>query len=85
MRERWTRCGWSLGRAPGLSERVRAFLEALLAYWGTVSDLANRQEHGATREGESLVAEDARRLVFQTMLVMYELDRALPDAPMGVR
>lgn len=38
------------------------FLKALLAYWGTVSDLAQRQEHGAQREGEDLVWEDSRRV-----------------------
>jgi hypothetical protein len=61
---------------PG-SRAVQAQLDALVIYWTTVSDLAQRQEHGAGREGESLTIEDARRLVFQTMLVMYELDRAV--------
>jgi hypothetical protein len=37
-----------------------------------VSDLVQRQEHGS-----KLVAEDSRRLVFQTMLVMREIDLAL--------
>ena len=53
------------------------FLDALLAYWGTVSDLAQRQEHGGQKEGIPLSSKDARRLVFQTMIVMYELDDAL--------
>ncbi len=52
------------------------FLEALLAYWGTVSDLVQRQEHGAARENESLSWEDARRVVFQTAIVMFEFARA---------
>jgi hypothetical protein len=52
-------------------------LKALLAYWGTVSDLAQRQEHAAAREGAELKWEDARRLVFQTLVLMYELDRAI--------
>ncbi len=52
-------------------------LEALLDYWGTVSDLAQRQEHAGAREGEPLQWEDARRLVFQTLVVMYEVDRAV--------
>jgi hypothetical protein len=63
-----------------LGKTVHAFLDALLAYWGTVSDLAQRQEHGAQKEGEALDAEDARRVVFYTALVMYELDRSLPAA-----
>jgi hypothetical protein len=49
----------------------------LLAYFGTVSDLIQRQEHGAQKEGEGLMWEDARRVVFQTALVMFELDRVL--------
>jgi hypothetical protein len=54
-----------------------SFLEALLAYWGTVSDLVQRQEHGAQKEGRELVWEDGRRVVFQTVIVMFEIDRAL--------
>jgi hypothetical protein len=61
-------------------ETLPPFLEALVAYWGTVSDLAQRQEHGAQREGRALTWEDARRVVFQTMCVMYEIDRALNGA-----
>ena len=36
--------------APRLGVTERAFLDALLAYWGTVIDLVQRQEHGALRE-----------------------------------
>lgn len=54
-----------------------AFLEALLAYWGTINDLIQRQEHGGQKEGEPLRWEDARLVVFQTLLVMYEVDRAV--------
>lgn len=55
------------------SSGTREFCEALLAYWGTVSDLVQRQEHGGQKEGEALVWEDARRVVFQTGNVMFEL------------
>lgn len=61
----------------GTRTTVNAFSEALLAYFGTVGDLIQRQEHGAQREGEPLAWEDARRVVFQTLLVMFELDRTL--------
>lgn len=61
----------------GPSERDAAFAEALLTYFGAVSDLIQRQEHGALKEGEPLTWEDARRVVFQAALVMFELDRAL--------
>jgi hypothetical protein len=46
-------------------------------YWGTVSDLVQRQEHGAQKQGAELTWEDARRVVFQTAIVMYEVSRAL--------
>lgn len=64
----------------GLGDTLKPFLFALLAYWGTVSDLVQRQEHGAQREGLPLVWEDARRVVFQTIVVMFEIDRALAYA-----
>lgn len=60
-----------------LGKAKHAFLDALLPYWGTVSDLIQRQEHGGQKEGEPLNWEDARRVVFQTMIVMYEIDNAL--------
>ena len=61
----------------GLSSTVAAQQEALLQYFGTVSDLAQRQEHGAAREKEPLTPDDARRVVFYSMLVMHELDQSL--------
>jgi hypothetical protein len=60
-----------------LGKTERPFLDALINYWGTVSDLAQRQEHGGQKEGQPLVWEDARRVVFQSAMVMYEIDRAL--------
>ena len=63
--------------AAQLGTTKKAYLEALLAYWGTVNDLIQRQEHGAYKDGEQLVWEDARRVVFQTMIIMFEIDNAL--------
>ncbi len=63
--------------AAQLGMTKKDLLEALLAYWGTVSDLIQRQEHGAYKEGEQLVWEDARRVVFQTMIIMFEIDKTL--------
>jgi hypothetical protein len=60
-----------------LGATEQPFLHALIAYWGTVWDLVQRQEHGGQKEGEPLVWEDARRVIFQTAIVMYEIDRAL--------
>jgi hypothetical protein len=66
-----------IARKGDLSERHRAFLDALVHYWRTVSDLVQRQEHGAQKAGDELTWEDARRVVFQTAIVMYEVSRAL--------
>jgi hypothetical protein len=62
-----------------LGDSHAAFLDALLTYWGTVSDLIQRQEHGSSKVGAPLEWEDARRVVFQTLLVMYELSRSLSN------
>jgi hypothetical protein len=64
-------------RRPATSSTVAALFDALIGYWGAVADLAQRQEHGAEREAEDLRWEDARRLVFQTVTVFYEIHRAL--------
>lgn len=63
--------------APKLGTTEEPFLEAVVAYWGTVADLIERQEHGAQKEGEALTWEDARRIVFHTAIVMFEVDRSL--------
>jgi hypothetical protein len=60
-------------------EAVEQFLEALLAYFGTVSDLIQRQEHGAQKEGEMLSGEDARRVAFQTLISGGVLLRAVEN------
>jgi hypothetical protein len=60
-----------------LGEARRHLLDALVSYWGEVNDLLQRQEHGGQKEGEPLAWEDGRRAVFQTALVMYEIDRTL--------
>lgn len=64
-------------RANQLGKTEEPFLDALLAYWKTLNKLVQRQEHGAQKEGESLVWEDGRRVIFQTCVVMFEIDRAL--------
>jgi hypothetical protein len=60
-----------------LGEAKTQHLNALVAYWGTVSDLVQRQEHGGQKDGEPLVWDDASRVVFQTASLMYEIDRTL--------
>jgi hypothetical protein len=66
------------GHRATLGERTNALLDALLGYWGAVIDITQRQEHAAAREGERLSAADARRVLFYTGLVMYELDVTFP-------
>lgn len=60
-----------------LGKTEKSFLDALYDFWESVIELILRQEHGAEREREELVWEDGRRVVFQTMIVMYEIDKAL--------
>lgn len=64
-------------RAESIGGTVGPFLDSLLTYWEKVVDLAQRQEHGGQKEGRPLVWEDARRLVFQTAVVMFEVDQAI--------
>ncbi len=60
-----------------LGDAEHALLHALVAYWGAVNDLVQRQEHGGQKEGQPLMWEDGRRVVFQTAVVMFEIDWAL--------
>ena len=60
-----------------LGSTEKDFLKALLKYWNSIINLIQRQEHGAQKEGIKLMWEDARRVVFQTMVVMFEIDKAL--------
>lgn len=63
-----------------IGDSEKEFLEALVVYFGTVSDLIQRQEHGAGKQGDELRLEDARRVVFYSLLVMYEWHRAASRA-----
>jgi hypothetical protein len=65
--------GGKLGKAD------KPFLDALIDYWGAVSDLIQRQEQGGQKEGRKLVWEDGRRVVFQTAMVMFEFDKSLSN------
>ncbi len=58
-------------------DTVHDFLDALLDYWRALDGLIQRQEHDAKKEGEQLVWEDGRRVVFQTAVVMFEIDHSL--------
>jgi hypothetical protein len=62
-----------------LGERKAELLHGLAQLWQAANGLAQRQEHGESKE-RSLDAEDARRVIWYVGLVMYELDRTLPPA-----
>jgi hypothetical protein len=64
-------------QAARVGSTTTPLLDALVSYWKAVSGLAQRQEHGGQKEGRELVWEDGRRVVFQTAVVMFEIDRAL--------
>ena len=62
-------------------ERVNStyysYLLSLIDWWSGANDLIQRQEHGGQKEGEQLRWEDARRVVFATLIVMYEVHKSL--------
>jgi hypothetical protein len=60
-----------------LGSRKAELLHSLAQLWRAASGLAQRQEHGESKE-QSLDAEDARRVIWYVGLVMYELDQTLP-------
>lgn len=49
---------------PQLSKREGAALETLVVYWENVTELIERQEDGASKEGKPLFWEDSRRSSF---------------------
>src|SRR5205085_2291537 len=69
------RVGTVLAKQAGKSKSVEEYAIALGGYWEAVTALVQRQEHGATKEGEPLMWEDSRRLVFAALFAMTELDR----------
>lgn len=59
------------------SSSTEKFLDSLLNYWGNVSDLVQKQEHGAQKEKSVLKINDARRIIFHSAIVMYEIDKTI--------
>jgi hypothetical protein len=56
---------------------TQKFFDVLITYWETVNDLIQRQEHGGQKEGHPLIWDDARRVVFQSAVVMLEISKNL--------
>jgi hypothetical protein len=62
---------------PQLGDSVFSFLEALISSWSCLNNLIQRQEHGGQKEGKEIIWNDARRIVFQSAVLMEELDQTL--------
>ena len=61
-------------------DTVAEFLDALIDYWRKLTSLVQRQEHSGQKEGRPVDLEDARLVVFQTLMVMYEVHQAASRA-----
>ena len=61
-----------------LGDSEQKLLDVLVTYLVVVYKWANRQEHGNKEERAELTWHDGRRVVFQTLMVMYEIDQSLP-------
>lgn len=66
-----------------VSKRQVKLLDALEAYWRAVDGLVQRQVHAAEKGGRPVEWEDARLVVTQTALIMFELIRAVERAESG--
>jgi hypothetical protein len=64
-----------------LGEAEQTLLGAMIEYWWALDGVVNRLVHANTKEGRPVTVEDARRVVFQAVCIMYEIDRALDQTP----
>jgi hypothetical protein len=64
-----------------LGKTEREFLNILYKFWDVVNALVQKQEHAAQREKVQLVWKDARIVVFQTMMLMFEVSQSLKLHP----
>jgi hypothetical protein len=60
-----------------LGERRSALLDSLITYWEAVNGVVQRLEHGAQKGGDPVEWDDARQAVFQTLIIMIEIDRVI--------
>jgi hypothetical protein len=65
---------------PKVGKKRAELLHAVVNYWFAASAIAERQEHGADKDGDPVTWEDARRVVFHTAIVMFEIDRTLAQS-----
>ncbi|MCK4786284.1 MAG: hypothetical protein KAV87_21180 [Desulfobacteraceae bacterium] len=64
-------------RTKQLGKTERKFLNLLYNFWNVVNDLVQKQVHEGQREKVQLIWKDARRVVFQTMMLMFEVSQSL--------
>jgi|tagenome__1003787_1003787.scaffolds.fasta_scaffold20937957_3 hypothetical protein len=60
-----------------VSERQEALLNASVVYWVALNDAVQRVTHGAQKAGDPVEWDDARQIVFQTLVVMFEIGRVV--------
>jgi hypothetical protein len=63
---------------PKLGETTTSLLDAILVYWGTVSDQVQKIEHRGQTASRPLTWNDARRAVRHTYLIMTEIVEVSP-------
>lgn len=59
---------------PDLGKQEAEWADSLFAYWSGVAGLFQRVTHAAEKQGEPVSWNDARRVVFQTLTLLYEVD-----------
>ena len=57
------------------SDTILKLLEKFYEFWDMLNELVQRQEHYGLKERETIVLEDAKRVVLYTVIIMQELDK----------
>jgi hypothetical protein len=60
-----------------LGKTLPGFYTSLLSYWNALVDLIQRQEHSGLNEGEEISFNDAKRIVFQTAVLFYDISKRI--------
>lgn len=57
------------------SDTIIKLLEKFYEFWDMLNELVQRQEHYGLKERETIVLDDAKRVVIYTVIIMNELDK----------
>lgn len=57
------------------SDTMLRLFDKLYDFWDMLNNLVQRQEHSGLKERETIVLDDAKRVVIYTILVMNEMDK----------